>query len=66
MTAAGLVACYVAGIPFYLRSILADLVGTGLLFGLGPAAERTYHRLVRSRPGARTGGLEVSDPSQTA
>jgi len=65
MTVAGLVACYLAGIPFYLRSILADLVGTGLLFGLGPATARAFHRLVPARSG-RSDNLAVSDSSQTA
>jgi hypothetical protein len=66
MTMAGLVACYIAGIPFYVRSILADLAGTGLLFGLGPAVERAYHRLARSRSVHHTAGVDISESSQTA
>ncbi len=65
MTLAGLVACYVAGIPFYLRAILADLVGTGLLFGLGPATARAFQRLALSRSG-RSGAIAVSESSQAA
>ena len=66
MTLGGLVACYGAGLPFYVRSILADLVGTGLLFGLGPVTERAFHRLVRSRSRRYSGGLEASKSTQTA
>lgn len=34
-TAAGLLACYVAGLPFLLNSLLANLLFSGLLFGVG-------------------------------
>jgi hypothetical protein len=61
MTFAGLMECYAAGIPFYQRSILADLVGTGLLFGLAAAAEPAIRRLTLARAGKR---LEISDHSQ--
>ena len=33
-TAAGLVACYVAGLPFYRNQVAGDLFFTGVLFGL--------------------------------
>lgn len=33
MTIAGLEACYVAAIPFFDKTLVADLVGTGVLFG---------------------------------
>ena len=33
-TLAGLAACYVAAIPFYGRTLAADLLYTGALFGL--------------------------------
>ena len=39
-TTAGLIACYVAGLPFYARTILADLAGAAVFFGLGPVIER--------------------------
>ncbi len=65
MTIGGLAACYVAGVPFYLRSILADLAGTGLLFGLGAAAEQAVRRLVLSRAGRHPVDMAVSDSSQT-
>ncbi len=40
----GLTACYVAGIPFFGRTIVADLVGTAVLFGLGSVIERSFAR----------------------
>ncbi|MCP3927884.1 MAG: hypothetical protein GY705_02150 [Bacteroidetes bacterium] len=33
-TAAGLMACYIAAIPFFLNTILGNLLFTGLLFGI--------------------------------
>ncbi len=43
-TLTGLLACYVAAIPFFGRTILSDLAGTALLFGIGPVVERTFAR----------------------
>jgi hypothetical protein len=39
-TLSGLLACYAAAIPFLDKTILADLLGTAVLFGLGAAFER--------------------------
>jgi hypothetical protein len=39
-TWAGFVACYVAAIPFFGNTVLADLVGTAVLFGLEAQAAR--------------------------
>lgn len=39
LTLPGLVACFVAAIPFYPNTIAADLLGTALLFSLGPVVE---------------------------
>jgi len=36
----GLLASYVAGLPFIHRTLLADLAGTAVLFGLGSSLER--------------------------
>jgi hypothetical protein len=44
LTLPGLAACYVAAIPFFGRTITADLVGTGLIFGLGALIERAAQR----------------------
>jgi hypothetical protein len=37
---AGLFASYVAGLAFFDRTVLADLIGTGVLFGLGAMLAR--------------------------
>lgn len=37
MNLGGLAACYVAGLPFFDRTVLADLIGTAALFGFGAA-----------------------------
>jgi hypothetical protein len=39
-TALGLLAAYVAGIPFFHQTVLADLAGTAVLFGLGAVLSR--------------------------
>ncbi|MGO9466421.1 MAG: DUF6580 family putative transport protein [Isosphaeraceae bacterium] len=49
LSPAGLAACYWAAIPFFGRTVVADLIGTGLLFGLGPIFERAARRLSRPR-----------------
>jgi hypothetical protein len=51
MTWAGLVLCYVKGLEFYRPTILADLLGTCALFGLGPVFERAWARLARAQSG---------------
>lgn len=43
-TAAGLVLCYVAAIPFFGNTILADLAGTAVLFSLDSLARRLAAR----------------------
>lgn len=40
ITADGLVACYIAALPFFQNTVLADLAGVGLLFGLDALARR--------------------------
>jgi hypothetical protein len=48
MTLAGVLECYVKGLPFYWKGTLpADLIGTAVLFGLGPVFQRTYKLLER-------------------
>jgi hypothetical protein len=56
LTFQGLATCYWLAIPFFGRTIVADLVGTGLLFGLGPVFERIAQRLNLPRR-AETGQL---------
>ena len=49
VTADGLVACYVAAIPFFQNTVLGDLFFTVLLFGGFAIAERTVPA-IRQRP----------------
>jgi hypothetical protein len=53
MTFTGLIACFVAAIPFFGNTIAADLIGTAALFGLGPVFERA----ARSVTGCRTAAV---------
>lgn len=58
-TAAGLLACYAAGVPFYQNALAADLLGTAVLFGLDALARRAAER---SRLGALA-SVRVTDES---
>ncbi len=49
LSLAGLIECYVRALPFFRNTIVADLIGTAVLFGLGPVFERTWSRLGRPR-----------------
>jgi Family of unknown function (DUF6580) len=48
MTWSGLATCYVKGIPFFRPTLAADLLGTCVLFGLGPVFERAAMRVGRA------------------
>jgi hypothetical protein len=39
----GLVSCYVSAIPFYPRTLLSDLLSTGILFGMHAVLSRTVN-----------------------
>jgi hypothetical protein len=41
-TAEGLMACYAAAVPFFDKTIIADLVGTGVLFGVDALVRHSY------------------------
>jgi hypothetical protein len=47
LTIQGLGQCYVLAIPFFGNTVLADLLGTAVLFGLGPVVERAAGRWAR-------------------
>lgn len=47
----GLVACYIAAIPFFSASLLGDLFYAAVLFGGLAAAERRFPALASSLPG---------------
>lgn len=51
LTTAGLVACYVAAIPFFQNTLAGDLFFTALLFGGFAAAERVWPA-IRQRSGS--------------
>jgi hypothetical protein len=52
MTFAGLIACFAAAIPFFGNTIAADLIGTAVLFGLGPVFERATGSVTGRRTAA--------------
>ncbi len=43
---AGLLACYAAGLPYIDKTIVADLAGTAVLFGLGALFDRARAKVV--------------------
>jgi hypothetical protein len=49
LTTSGLIECYVQAIPFFGQTVAAELLGTALLFGLGPVLERISQRSARPR-----------------
>ncbi len=59
MTTAGLMYCYYLGLEFYGRTIAADLVGTAVLFGLGPVVERAANRLGLAHSSKSAAEVEV-------
>ncbi len=57
---AGLFASYVAGLAYIDRTVLADLVGTGVLFGLGAALGWSKTHLLATKPAIQTADSTVS------
>jgi hypothetical protein len=49
-TFSGLMTCYYMALPFLRNTVVADLLGTALLFSIGPILENAYERLNRPRP----------------
>jgi hypothetical protein len=60
-TAAGLAACYVAALPFFGNTLLADLAGTAVLFGAAALADRV-RAVLQSRRGVAAPGAGVLRP----
>ena len=48
-TAAGLIQCYLAGLPLFLNTLLGDLFYTAVLFGSVAALEWRYPQTLRAR-----------------
>jgi uncharacterized protein DUF6580 len=57
---AGLFASYVAGLAYIDRTVLADLIGTGVLFGLSAALVRSKVHLLATKPATPTADSTVS------
>jgi hypothetical protein len=66
MTVPGLLYCLYVGLPFYGRTILADLSGTAVLFGLGPVFERASQKLTRPRLAEIPNEDRQSEPTEPA
>jgi hypothetical protein len=45
----GLITCYYRALPFFKNTAAADMLGTAILFGLGPIFERCCERLTLAR-----------------
>jgi hypothetical protein len=66
LTFAGLVQCFYLAIPFYKFTFLADLVGTAVLFTLGPVVETVCHRLAHRRFAKTSKEPTTIDPDDAA
>ncbi len=66
LTMAGLVDCYIKAIPFHQHTVLAELLGTCVLFGLGPVFERAAARVWPARAGKVVEGPEAAELSEVA
>jgi hypothetical protein len=66
LTSAGLFECYAAGLLFFKHTILADLVGVAVLFGLGPVFERAWHRLTQQRAAKALEAIPVTSETRGA
>jgi hypothetical protein len=61
LTTAGLVNCFYLALPFFQNTVFADLLGTALLFGLGPVFERAAGRLSRAWSGQSDLALDAAE-----
>lgn len=61
MNLAGLVDCYIKAIPFYQNTLVADLLGTCVLFGVGPVIERAVSRAWSTAAPDAEAPVEVAD-----
>jgi hypothetical protein len=63
LTSAGLFQCYAAAIPFFEQTVLADLVGVAVLFGLVPVLERAWNRPAQNRNAQALEAIPVTSES---
>lgn len=66
LTWAGLVECYVRAIPFHRPTVYAELIGTCVLFGLGPVVEWAAKRAWRAGPRVVVPQPEPAELSEVA
>jgi hypothetical protein len=66
VTFAGLVTCYGMAIPFFGNTVAADLLGTAVLFGLGPVFEQAALLITRPRLAEITTDVKHSDAIEPA
>jgi hypothetical protein len=66
MNASGLVACYTAAIPFFKNTVVADLLGTALLFGLAPLFEGAARRITHNQLAEIPNTIAPSESSRPA
>jgi hypothetical protein len=66
LTLAGLVECYTLALPFFGRTVLADLLGTALLFSAGPVCEGLLRRWSRPQTFGAARGLGSDSSSRMA
>jgi hypothetical protein len=66
LTWSGLVDCYIKGIPFHRHTVVAELLGTCVLFGLGPVIEQAAARAARAWSGHGVEKPEAAEMSEIA
>jgi hypothetical protein len=66
MTLSGLMLCYTKAVPFFGNTVAADLLGTALLFGLGPIFERAAHKLRRPQLAVITSEINANESTRSA
>jgi hypothetical protein len=65
LTLSGLTTCYIAAVPFFGNTVLADLLGTAVLFGLGPVFEHAARRVTDRRTTLAAQEISTSDSRAT-
>jgi hypothetical protein len=61
LTWPGMSLCFEMALPFFRNTMLADLLGTGLLFGLGPVFERMAARIWSVRAESKPKAAELNE-----
>jgi len=61
LTYPGLIQCYVMAIPFFWNTLAADLIGTSVLFSLGPVFERGAARVWPRGAGKKASSVDFRE-----